>query len=616
MLVTLVVLVAVLRDSCGCTTLIAGSKATVDGSVLASHSADGGGTLDARLVYVPARDYATDSKRAVYASPENYPRYVGRERGIPAYFPEACEAGPGKCESFEAMGYIPQVNHTYAYYESTYGIQNEHQVGMGESTCSGVFVAKSLADGGRALLSIDELSRIALERATTAREAVQIMGDLSEQYGFYGAGSSFEGGAENLMVIDPTEGFIFHVLPDPTGESSIWVAARVPDDSVGVVANMFVVREVDLSDTQNFLGRQDMWEVAEASGLWRKGEVKDFTRTFSDGEYAYKYYSGRRVWGSMRLLAPNAVAERGLGPYYVNLKDAAPYPTFVSLVAHGDALLTPHDFFAVHRDFYAGTQFSTGEGNLAAGAFGNPWRYSGGSGEGEVDGNWERTIVLARTSSSLVVQARSWLPNDVGGIAWFGPHNPTGTVYTPIVPAMKGVPPSLADAWQGRYSDASAFWAHRNVGNVAQIKFNDMVVDVSAEQVRLEHSGADILDVDADADSTFVARQLFDHAAQIVQDAHALMFTLLFRYADGYTNQWTEGGNFVSTSEGYPAWFLGSVGVGWRAGPPDIDSHHLELAAVDVCVGGSLRSCLEQECVGTHSSGAEDCTQLCLKHCE
>lgn len=171
----------------------------------------------------------------------------------------------------------------------TYGVINEKQVAIGESTCSGVFVGNAVNDNGKALLSVDQLSYIAMERASSSREAVQIMGDLAVKYGFYGASDDFEGGAESLMVIDKDEGFVFHILADPTGTSAIWVAARVPDDSVAVVANMFSVREVNLSDTFNFLGRQDMWEIAEKEGLWKPGQEMDFTATFSDGEYAHKY---------------------------------------------------------------------------------------------------------------------------------------------------------------------------------------------------------------------------------------------------------------------------------------------------------------------------------------
>lgn len=238
----------------GCTTFVIGKKATKDGSVLATHTNDGGGTTDPRLVRIPAQDFADNALRPVWNSPENYPRYVGYDRGAIEYYPENCQSGSQSCVSFKPIGYIPQVKHTYAYYESTYGIMNENQVGIAESTCSGVFSTTSISAGGKALLSVDQLSQIAMERATTAREACQLMGDLAEKYGFYGESDSFEGGSESLMVTDPNEGWVFHVMADPTGTSAIWVAARVPDDSVAVVANMFSVRDVNLTDTFNFLG--------------------------------------------------------------------------------------------------------------------------------------------------------------------------------------------------------------------------------------------------------------------------------------------------------------------------------------------------------------------------
>lgn len=166
----------------GCTVFLAGPEATTDGSVLVSHSNDGEFETDPRLVKVPAQDYPPSSFRPVYFSPESYPRYVGKERGVPEYYPDADEDEDDP--SFAPIGYIPQVTHTFAYLEETYGAVNEHQVGIGESTCSGVFGAAPLgAPNGTAMLSVDALTQIAMERATTAREAVQLMGDLAVTYG-------------------------------------------------------------------------------------------------------------------------------------------------------------------------------------------------------------------------------------------------------------------------------------------------------------------------------------------------------------------------------------------------------------------------------------------------
>jgi dipeptidase len=227
-----------------CSTLVVGKLASSDGSVMAVHTNDGEGHTDGRIVSIAAADYAVGSLRPIYFANEAYPRHVG---GLsPAYSPDY-PGGAAGYKLTKPIGFIPQVLHTYSYFEATYGIMNEHQVGIAESTCSSRFSATSVDQGGKALLSIDALSRIALERSNSSREAVQLMGDLAVKFGFYGPG--FEGTGESLHVIDPNEGFVFHVLPDPSGTSAIWVAQRVPDDAVSAVDNMFIIREVSYALT-------------------------------------------------------------------------------------------------------------------------------------------------------------------------------------------------------------------------------------------------------------------------------------------------------------------------------------------------------------------------------
>lgn len=543
-----------------CTTLVVGKKATKDGSVIATHSNDGGGTTDPRLVRVPARDFDAGSTRPIWASPENYPRYVGKERQVTAYFPENCQAGPTSCSEFQPIGYIPQVNHTYAYWEGTYGVMNEKQVGIGESTCSGVFVASAVNQGGKALLSIDQLSQIAMERASTSREAVEIMGDLAVKYGFYGESNSFEGGSESLLVIDPNEGWVFHILADPEGVSAIWVAARVPDDSVAVVANMFSVREVDLSDTANFLGRSDMWEIAQAQGLWAPGQPKDFTATFSDGEYAHKYYSGRRMWGVFNMLAPSA----NLPAEYINLKTSKPYPFAVPV----DKPVSAQDVMAVMRSWYNGTVYSTSEG-LAGGPFGTPDRFGGGAAESLVSGSWERTIALYRSSDSFLVQARSWLPDSVGGVVWWGPAAAHATNYVPLLAGMDVSPDCLQFGWQGVYNLSTAFWIHRLTLNIAQIKFDYMIEDIRALQNELETASQALTSKMTSTTSVkSVQAEFLANAQYSVVRFTELLHSLLFTYADNDINYWSNG-RFHSSSTGYPAWWLEAVG--YPNGPPPVE---------------------------------------------
>lgn len=562
---------------------------------MTTHSNDGEGTTDPRLAKVPAQYFEEGAMRPIWASPESYPRYVGYDRGARLYFPENCQAGSKNCDIFEPIGYIPQVNHTFAYFENTYGTMNERQVALSESTCSSVFVARSVASGGHALLSIDQLSQIAMERATTAKEAIELMGALSEEFGFYGPSASFEGGAESLLISDPNEAWVFHILADPSGASAIWAAARVPDDSVAVVANMFSIREMDMDDTSNFLGRADMWEIAAAEGLWEEGTAKGFTMTFSDGEYSHKYYSGRRMWGVFHLLAPSAE----LPSVYGNLKYDKPYPFAVPV----DAPVTPQDIMKVMRYWYEDTEYSTSTG-IAAGAFGTPDRFNGNADDAKVEGSWERTIALFRTSDSSIVQSRSWLPDEVGGIVWFGSGAAHSTVYVPMMVGMLDSPDNLQYGWQGVYNLSTSYWAHRNILNTAQIKFDFMIEDIREVQNRLEsdsqllvdeisntfltgnnnnnknnssssrsHTGPsssrsrDVSQVST-SDMALVTALLTENSVAAVDAYTLLLHTLLFTYADGWINFWLPNAGFESVPAGYPVWWLEDVG--YENGPEPI----------------------------------------------
>jgi dipeptidase len=167
-----------------------GPKATVDGSTFNTHTADCG-ECDWRINKVPAKDHPAGAMRPIFVISGVYPRQVRTDRGD-TWDPSNLEDMPQKKEWLLnegklIIGEIPQVRHTYALIEGMYGIMNEHQVAIGESTCAARLWTKPVSAGGLALLEASELSQIALERATTARDAIKIMGALAEQYGFYGA---------------------------------------------------------------------------------------------------------------------------------------------------------------------------------------------------------------------------------------------------------------------------------------------------------------------------------------------------------------------------------------------------------------------------------------------
>lgn len=169
---------------------------------------------DIRITKVPARDWPAGSKRPVHPLRADYPRYAENpEDSIhgPDYHITAVDMSIYQWNTTEPYYFIDQVPHTYAYTLGAYAIQNEKQVSIGESTCSSIFVGKPVFDGGKAVMHMETLTELALERCDTARCAIQLMGDLAVQYGFFGPEwdgplkTAQDESGEALTVSDPNE---------------------------------------------------------------------------------------------------------------------------------------------------------------------------------------------------------------------------------------------------------------------------------------------------------------------------------------------------------------------------------------------------------------------------
>jgi dipeptidase len=383
------------------------------------------------------------------------------------------------------------------------------------------------------------------------------MGQLAEDYGFYGAGQ-FEGTAESLAVTDPNEAWLFHILPDPSGKSAIWVAQRIPDDAFAVLANMFVIREIDPLD-ENFMMSESVHAVAKEYEWWKEDDgLLDFTYVYSDGEYAHKYYSGRRMWGSYHLAAPS----KAFPPDYKDLQSDPVYPVFTK----PDYLLSQQDLFRFHRYTYQGTDFDLGApGNLAGGPFSTPDRWKAGKGEERVKGNWERAIGLYRTSDTYVVQSKEG--SSTGAVLWFGPSSALATVFTPFLVGLSDIPASFRSGHQSLFSRESAFWAVCYAHNIANLKWSYMINDVTRRQNELESSSVALVTAMEDEyrfnkDFHAVERAYIGNIQSIVSSLWSLSDELMFKYADGFVN---EPGK-MSQMVGYPSWWLEAVG--FSEGPP------------------------------------------------
>ncbi|MBW2569872.1 MAG: C69 family dipeptidase [Deltaproteobacteria bacterium] len=382
-----------------CTTMIVGKKATVDGSVIVAHSDDD--VTDERVIYVPAADYPDGAKRPVYYDDASLGynskynstelrRYIGTSRG-PGY--NTKDYPPSK-----PLGEIPQVKHTYAYFDSSYGIMNEHQLMIGECTC-GAKVHPEPEPGKRIFYSA-ELSRVALERCTKAREAIKLISDLIEQYGYYGTG-------ETLLIGDPDEAWVMEMCGyDKDGTDGIWVAQRVPDDGYFVAANEFRIRKVDVNSLDMMYSANLFKVCDEYTKAYPFSVNPDKKLSVADIAAIYRdHYEGTEF---------DLTKGRAAGPF-------------------GDP-----------------TRY---EKNPDQGD--DTWNLN----KYQPKGAWERPLSIYRCGMMWINQGRSFLPDPVGGVSWIGLDRPAATCLMPFYAGVNELPELVETMNLIKFTRDSAWWA-------------------------------------------------------------------------------------------------------------------------------------------------------------
>jgi len=547
-----------------CTTMIITKDATKDGSVFVAHS-DDSEMFDNRLVYVPAADHKAGSMRPIYYDASSLGdrsqynantlrRYVGTHRGDIYIDNDVPQSIP--------LGFIPQVAHTYAYFDGSYGIMNEHQLMFGEATNAAKLTTEPKP--GKLIFYSAELSRVALERTKTAREAIKLIGELIETYGYYGTG-------ETLPVADKNEGWVIEMAPSPEGKGGLWVAKRIPDGDIFVSANEFRIREIDRNNP-DILYSKNLHTIAKKHGWWdpKKGKL-DWLRTVSlGGEALHPYATLRRIWRLQSKIAPSLK----LSPW---VKDGftRQYPFSIK----PDKKLEVLDVINLYRDYYQGTEFDQSKG-ITAGPFGNPYRYqvhadaSDGTTEGnaKLKGAWERTLSIYRSGYTFVLQGRSWLPDPIGGILWFGPDEAMSTVITPFYVGVDSIAKPYHTGFSDKFDQQSAWWAFNFVANWAALKYSYIIKDIKDKQSELELEEIesikkmDEMALKAYKKDPVKARQMLTEyskiqANRIVKDWWKLAWKLVAKYSDGYVN---EPGK-MAQEVGYPEeWYRRSE---WKNGP-------------------------------------------------
>ncbi len=477
-----------------CTNLIVTKGASADGSVMITYTCDG--EFHPRLRVEPAADHGPDEWIEI------------------------------KDWNGVVKGKIKQAPHTYAVVD----LMNEHQLVIGETTFTG---REELINPDGAL-HYWWLMRLALQRATTAREAVEVMAALVEEYGYASEG-------ESISIGDPNEAWLMEIIgPGPGGKGANWVALRVPDGYICAHANKSRIGEFPLNDAKNCLYSPGVIDFAVEKGYYdpASGTPFNFSEAYCPANMQKLRYTETRVWSIFRRAAPS---REWPVEYHRGVKGAAPYPLWIK----PDKKLTKGDVYGLMRDHYEGTPYDMTQG-IDAGPFGSPnrwrpmiWKMDG------ADYTWERPISTQQTGFSFVSQSRSWLPDPVGGVLWYGMDDTYFTCYVPLYCGITAAPESFARGRLGEFSWNSAWWVFNFVANFANLKYSYMKDDILKVQRELE-GGFDALQpviektaVDLHKNnpallSAFLTDYSTSHAEMAVKRYRELGETLIKKYNDGY----------------------------------------------------------------------------------
>ncbi|KAI0563274.1 Peptidase C69 [Gracilaria domingensis] len=556
-----------------CTATIFGRLSTADESTYTGGSVDCSG-CDFRLAKVPARDHPPNSTRPIFLMQDAYPHVISHDRAL-TWHPLNLQGSPSQLQTWERsqpIGKIPQVPHTFAMFEggAGYGIINEHGVSMSESTCPGRFVAKPRTQGGHALFDIASLSQVALERSTTAREAIKIMGQLSEQYGYYGGywddeHDMFNEAGESLMVADRRESWVFHVTPDDTGRSSVWAAQRVPDSDMTVVANSFIIRAID-STSDDFMYSTNLYETALRNGLWKPGTRLDFSQAFSSQTHPpHSSYSNLRVWRLFTLANPDLVGV--LNPHPNTRLDGYPFSVTPK------SRLNRENIFRMYRDHFEGTPFDLTAGE-AGGPYGDPNRYDiaydGNMSRARArSGEFGRAVSLFRTSYTTISRSNPNLPREVGSMMYYSQQQPSSSVFVPLYVSVQSIPKVFSRGSLFRYENESMFWAVALVSNWVHRYYKHALDDLRALQNEIESYRVEEVDVEASAllqegekrEAISLLRNYSETLSSISKARYSEFFwQLVARFHDGYVMQDANAPKVEMKSVFYPEWWLRNVG--------------------------------------------------------
>ena len=436
-----------------CTNLIVGKLASADGSVICTYNCDSFGFLQ-------PLDWFAAGKHA-----------PGEQLAIRGWGPQS------------PVHYVAQADYTYG----VVGLMNERQVTIVETTWGG---RDELARSEGAL-DYFTLMHLALQRSATAREAIEVMHNLVQEYGYSASGESF-------AVCDKDEAWIMELIgKGPGRKGAVWVAMRVPDDCISAYANSSRIRQFPQAKKADkkkgfcivegeCMYSADVISFAREMG-WYEGPDKDFSfrEAYGPLDFSAIRYCEARVWSFFRHHYDTAEIDAYL-PFINGKTDVIDH---LPLWIKPDKPLSVRDLMNDMRDHYEGTALDM-TADVSAGPWASPYRNQPVNFEAS-DGTAmfrERPIGCQQSGMTMVCQMRSFLPDEVGGVTYFNMDDATMVAYVPVYCSIDRIPEPFRTENNNirEFSEKSAFWMNNFVANMVYPRWSAMIGDLREAQSELE----------------------------------------------------------------------------------------------------------------------------------
>ena len=501
-----------------CSNFIVGKKASVDGSVMCSYSADDYGMFQ-YLCHYPAAKHAKGEMRKIYDWDSN--KYHGE-------IPEAAE-------TYNVIGNI-----------------NEWQVTIGETTYGG---REEMVDS-TGIMDYGSLIYVALQRSKSAREAIKVMTTLANTYGY-------NSGGETFTICDPNEAWIMEMMGKGAGsKGAVWVALRIPDDAICAHANQSRIGKFNMKDKKNVMYAKDVVSFARSKG-WFKGKDADFSWKMA---YAKPDFSGRRFCDARAWAMLNHFYD--MSPYLDWALGKNPDAQDMPLWVVPNKKVSVQDVENVMRDHYEGTPLSVADGSdIGGGIWEMPYRptplmY-------KVDGKQyfnERPVSTQQSGFVFVSQMRSWLPREIGGVFWFANDDANMAAFTPVYCSMTQRPECYntpgADALH--FSKKNAYWVCNMTSNMVYPRYSLMFPTLKevrdsldnsyfAAQAGVEKKAQELYAQNPQAAVKYLNDYSVEKAQQMLARWNQLFEFMVVKYNDMIIKPTDKNGNFEKTPYGLGA---------------------------------------------------------------